>query len=50
MHFLRFQLDDATVEKFKSSSNIIFGAEHDIYAHIIKINSETKNSLLKDFD
>ncbi len=50
VHFLRFQLDSSIVDKFKSSDNIIFGAEHDSYSSHTKINSETKNSLLSDFE
>ena len=50
VHFLRFQLDSDSMEKFKSSDNIVFGAAHDSYSNDIKIGSETKSALLNDFE
>ena len=50
VHFLRFQLDSNSMEKFKSSDNISFGAAHDSYSSHTKINSETKSALLNDFE
>lgn len=50
VHFLRFQLDSDSMEKFKSSDNIVFGAAHDSYSSDIKIGSETKSALLNDFE
>jgi hypothetical protein len=50
VHFLRFQLDRNSMEKFKSSDNIVFGAMHDSYSSHTKINSETKSTLLSDFE
>mgnify|MGYP006086647025 FL=1 len=50
VHFLRFQLDSNSIEKFKSSDNIIFGSVHDSYSSHVKIDSETKSSLLSDFE
>ena len=50
VHFLRFQLDRDSMEKFKSSDNIVFGAAHDSYSNDIKIGSETKSALLNDFE
>ena len=50
VHFLRFQLDSNSMEKFKSSDNIVFGATHDSYSSDIKIGSETKSALLNDFE
>ena len=50
VHFLRFQLDNNSIEKFKSSDNISFGAAHDSYSSHTKINSETKSALLNDFE
>ena len=50
VHFLRFQLDSDSIEKFKSSDNIVFGATHDSYSSDIKIGSETKSALLNDFE
>ena len=50
VHFLRFQLDSDSMEKFKSSDNIVFGASHDSYSSDIKIDSETKSALLNDFE
>ena len=50
VHFLRFQLDSDSMEKFKSSDNIVFGATHDSYSSDIKIGSETKSALLNDFE
>ena len=50
VHFLRFQLDSNSIEKFKSSDNISFGAAHDSYSSHTKINSETKSALLNDFE
>ena len=50
VHFLRFQLDSNSMEKFKSSDNIIFGAVHDSYSNHAKIDSETKAALLSDFE
>ena len=39
-----------SMEKFKSSDNIVFGAAHDSYSSDIKIGSETKSALLNDFE
>ena len=50
VHFLRFQLDSDSMEKFKFSDNIVFGAAHDSYSSDIKIGSETKSALLNDFE
>ena len=50
VHFLRFQLDSDSMEKFKFSDNIVFGATHDSYSSEIKIGSETKSALLNDFE
>jgi hypothetical protein len=50
VHFLRFQLDSNSMEKFKSSDNIVFGAMHDSYSSHTKIDSETKAALLSDFE
>ena len=50
VHFLRFQLDRDIIDKFKSSDNIIFGAEHENYSRDIKITNETKMSLIDDFE
>ena len=50
VHFLRFQLDSNSMEKFKSSDNIVFGAVHDSYSNHAKIDSETKAALLSDFE
>ena len=50
VHFLRFQFDSNSIEKFKSSDNISFGATHDSYSSHTKINSETKSALLNDFE
>jgi hypothetical protein len=50
VHFLRFQLDRDIIDKFKSSDNIIFGAEHENYSRDIKIANETKMSLIDDFE
>ena len=50
VHFLRFQLDRDIIDKFKSSENIIFGAEHENYSRDTKITNETKMSLIDDFE
>ena len=50
VHFLRFQLDRDIIDKFKSSDNIIFGAEHENYSRDTKIANETKMSLIDDFE
>ena len=50
VHFLRFQLDRDIIDKFKSSDNIIFGADHDNYSRETKISNETIMSLIDDFE
>lgn len=50
VHFLRFQLDRDIIDKFKSSDNIIFGADHENYSRETKISNETIMSLIDDFE
>ena len=50
VHFLRFQLDRDIIDKFKSSDNIIFGADHENYSRDTKISNETIMSLIDDFE
>ena len=51
VHFLHFYFNANQIEKFKDSrTGIKLSIEHDLYNHEVKIATETKNALIKDFN
>ena len=50
VHFLRFQLDQDSIDLFRKSSNIVFGVDHKEYNLQVKLDQKTVESLSNDFD
>ena len=50
VHFLRFQLDQDSIDLFRKSSNIVFGVDHKEYNLQVKLDQKTIESLSNDFD
>ncbi|MGR8919614.1 MAG: DUF3501 family protein [Gammaproteobacteria bacterium] len=49
VHFLRFQLDDATIALMKSGAPLAFGIDHENYAHEVRpVGAETAAALAAD--
>ena len=50
VHFLRFQLDQDSIDLFRKSNNIVFGVDHKEYNLQVKLDQKTIESLSNDFD
>jgi len=51
VQFIHFKFNDNQIKKFKSSlSQIELGIDHNEYSHLTKLNKETINSLVSDFN
>ena len=50
VHFLRFQLDQDSIDLFRKSNNIVFGVDHKEYNLQVKLDQKTVESLSNDFD
>ncbi len=50
VHFLRFQLDQDSIDLFRKSNNIVFGVDHKEYNLQVKLDPKTIESLSNDFD
>ena len=50
VHFLRFQLDQDSIDLFRKSDNIVFGVDHKEYNLQVKLDQKTIESLSNDFD
>jgi hypothetical protein len=51
VHFLRFQLTEEMIQDFrKSDVDVFVGVDHPKYNEVIKVNTLTKEMLVKDFD
>jgi hypothetical protein len=51
VHFLRFQLTEAMIQDFrKSDVDVFVGVDHPKYNEVSKVNTLTKEMLVKDFD
>lgn len=49
VHFLRFELDDESVEALRRGSNLIIGVEHMNCSCSVTVSSEVRLSLINDF-
>ena len=50
VHFLRFQLDQDSIDLFRKSNNVVFGVDHKEYNLQVKLDQKTIESLSNDFD
>ena len=50
VHFLRFQLDQDSIDLFRKSNNLVFGIDHQEYNIQVKLDQKTIESLSNDFD
>ena len=50
VHFLRFQLEQDSIDLFRKSNNIVFGVDHKEYNLQVKLDQKTIESLSNDFD
>ena len=50
VHFLRFQLDQDSIDLFRKSNNVVFGVDHKEYNLQVKLDQRTIESLSNDFD
>ena len=51
MHFLRFELTEAMIKDFcKADIDVFVGVDHPEYNEVTKVNTLTKEMLIKDFD
>ena len=49
VQFIHFKFNDDQIKKFKLSSQIELGIDHDEYSHSTKLNEITIESLMSDF-
>ena len=50
MKNIHFNFTDEQIKKFKNLDNeVIIGIEHNLYSHMTKINTHTREALMKDF-
>ena len=49
VHFLRFELDDESVETLRMGNNLILGVDHQNYSASVTVSAEVRQSLLNDF-
>ena len=50
VHFLRFELDNDSIEKFLSLDKIVLGVNHPEYEAETTLDSNVKDSLTKDLN
>ena len=50
VHFLRFQLDEFTINDFKKSYQVSLGSDHSEYGELTEVSKESIDSLRKDLD
>jgi hypothetical protein len=51
VHFLRFELTEDMIRDFsKSSIDVFVGVDHPRYNEVVRLNTQTKAALAKDFD
>ena len=51
VQFIHFEFTDEQVKNFKNtSSEIIIGVDHEMYAHTVKLSENNKKALALDFD
>ncbi len=48
VHFLRFELDDESVESLKNGAGLSFGVDHESYPHQTRVSAATLESLVSD--
>lgn len=49
VHFLRFELDDASVETLRMGNNLVIGVDHQNYSDSVTVSTEVRQALLNDF-
>ena len=50
VHFLRFQLDEFSINNFKKSYKVSLGSDHSDYKELTEVSKESIDSLRKDLD
>lgn len=50
VHFMRFEISDAMAQALKDGAEWKIGVQHPVYSYQVKVEGETRNSLLQDLD
>ena len=50
VHFLRFEIDDASAQALKDGECWVVGVQHPVYTYQLEVEGETRRSLIKDLD
>jgi hypothetical protein len=50
VHFMRFEVSDAMAQALKDGADWIIGVQHPVYSYQVKVEGETRKSLLQDLD
>jgi len=50
VHFMRFEVSDAMAQALKDGADWKIGVQHPVYSYQVKVEGETRNSLLQDLD
>jgi len=50
VHFMRFELSKDMIDALKSGNQLSMGVEHSVYSYSVKLNDESRNSLVNDLD
>jgi len=50
VHFLRFELSDIMAQELKDGAQWTVGVQHPVYTYDIRVEGDTRTSLLNDLD
>jgi hypothetical protein len=50
VHFMRFEVSDAMAQALKDGADWKIGVQHPVYSYQVKVEGETRKSLLQDLD
>ena len=50
VHFMRFELDAAAIDRLKAGAPLAFGIDHDSMTSAVTVGAETRTALLDDLD
>ncbi len=50
VHFMRFEISDAMAQELKAGANLQIGVQHAVYTYTVRVEGDTRASLLADLD
>jgi hypothetical protein len=50
VHFMRFELENDMIVKLKDDASLTVGVEHSVYSYSIKLDDDSRQSLINDLD